>query len=106
MARGRGWASALLVFEQSPYGPADRLSPARMSLSERRSVKSAPGVSARRSYRRRSQRHAAIRAGDDQNLGAGGQRAERRDILDVSAREHVVAAGALRETGHLPSFPC
>ena len=25
---------------------------------------------------------------------------------NVNAREHVVAARALRETGHLPSFPC
>src|SRR5271165_3628502 len=39
-----------LVFEQSSYSLLDRLSPAWMSLSDRRIVKSAPGASTRRSY--------------------------------------------------------
>jgi hypothetical protein len=91
-----------LVFEQSPYSPADRLSPVWMSLRDRRSVKSAPIVCTRRSHYRRPQGHAAIRAGDDKNPRAGGQRADRRDVLDVNARQRAVASGASRESGHLP----
>ena len=102
---GQGLGLSALVFEQSPYSPADRLSPARRSLRERRSVKSAPGVSTRRPYHRRPQGHAAIRAGNDKNPGAGRQRADRRDGLDVNARQRVVASGAPRESGHLPRSP-
>jgi hypothetical protein len=76
-----------------------------MTLSDRRFVKSVPRASTRRSYNRRSQRRAAIRAGDHQNVGAGGQPAERRHGLDVKARQCVVAAGAPRESGHLPRSP-
>src|SRR5271166_6657758 len=90
---GRGWVLAPLVVEQSPYNLDDRLSPAWMSLGERRSVKASPGASRRRSYRR-SQRRAAIWAGDDKNAGDGGQGADRRNGLDVKARQHVVALGA------------
>jgi hypothetical protein len=76
-----------------------------MGHSDRRAVKSVSGVSTRQSYYRRSQWRAAIRAADDKNFGGGGQRAERRDGLDVNARQRVVAAGAPRESGHLPRSP-
>jgi hypothetical protein len=47
------------------------------------------------------QRLMATRAGDDENPGTGGQRAEHRDGLTANARQRMVAA-APRESGHLP----